>query len=340
LLITVLNTLEWKNMVEVLKEITMATHQHSISQHQHPTLRNYFLASRPMFLVASLLPVIFGTAVGYQLVSREGGKFDLLAFFLALVAVTFVNLGINVLNDVYDDINGTDRINKHAVIPFTGGSRVIQENILSRDQMRNWSYLLLALSVVAGFLLVLYKGYVVLWLGLAGLFFGIAYSLPPIKLSSRGLGESAILLAVGVLPVTGAAWLQTGEFSWMALFLSLPIGLWVTNIIMVNEVPDSEADEASGKRTLAVRFGDKATAGLYLMANLAAAALVCVVAIFGPLPLAAMILPVVLLMPAVMTTNKIRCWQEDRQAFVGGIKFNIATYLINIVWLTAWVIAM
>lgn len=316
----------------------MAIHQHSVSQHQGPTVKDYFLAARPVFLTATLLPVLFGSVVGYEVAAQQGGSFDVLAMMMALISVMLMNLGINVLNDVYDDDNGTDRINKHAVIPFTGGSRVIQQNVLSREQMKQWSYVLLSLSVVFGFFLFLYKGYPVLVFGLLGLFLSVGYSMPPIKLASRGLGELAVALGAGILPVIGAGWLQAGYFSWALLFMSVPIGLWVTNIILVNEVPDAEADAASGKNTLAVRFGVKATAGLYLMLNIAAATFVCVSAIFGQIPFMAIILPLVLLVPAILTTKKIRQWEEKRKAFVSGIKFNIASYLLNIVWIMTCII--
>ena len=316
----------------------MTIHHHSVSHHHEPTIKDYLLATRPVFLVASLLPVLYGSIVGFQIADRQNGNFDFLALLLALVAVAFVNLGINVLNDVYDDINGTDRINRHAVIPFTGGSRAIQDNVLTREQMRHWSYLLLTLSVVTGFFLFLHNGYGVIVFGLLGLFLGIGYSMPPVKLASRGLGEAAIALGVGMLPVMGAAWLQSDYFSWAVLWLSLPIGLWVTNIILVNEVPDAEADSTSGKNTLAVRFGVKATAGFYLILNMVAAASIVIAALFGLIPFMATVLPIVLLVPSVLTTKKIRLWQQQRDAFVAGIKFNIASYLLNIVWVMAWTI--
>ena len=316
----------------------MATQQQSVTQQHGPTIKDYILAARPVFLSATLLPVLFGSVIGYEIAAQQGGGFDFLAMMLALIAVMFMNLGINVLNDVYDDDNGTDRINKHAVIPFTGGSRVIQQNVITQDQMKHWSYVLLSLSVLTGFFLFLYKGYPVIVLGLLGLFLSVGYSMPPIKLASRGLGELAVALGAGILPVIGAGWLQTGYLSWVFLLMSVPISLWVTNIILVNEVPDAAADAASGKITLAVRFGDKATAGLYLMLNITAVAIVCVAALFGQIPFMATILPIVLLIPAVLTTKKIRQWKVKREAFVGGVKFNIASYLLNIVWIMVCII--
>lgn len=314
--------------------------QHQTMSRQHgPTLKDYLLATRPQFLVASLLPVIFGTVIGYQTIAEQGGSLDAMAFLLAFICVIFLNLGINVLNDVYDDVNGTDRINKHAIFPFTGGSRVIQDNVLTQQQMRHWSYLLLVLTVLTGLLLISYKGYGVLIFGLIGLFLGITYSMPPVQLSSRGLGELAIALGVGIVPVLGATWLQTGSFGWTALLLSIPAGLWVANIVLVNEVPDAQADGGSGKRTLTVRFGDKATAGLYMISNLIAVAFVCVTALLDLIPFAAVILPVLFLLPEIFVTERIRQWQNDRIAFTNAIKFNITSYMLNLLWIMLWIIA-
>lgn len=315
----------------------MAIEQYSISQHHGPTLKDYLLATRPQFLVATLLPVILGTAIGYQSVVEKGGGFDLLAFFLAIICVMFANLCINVLNDVYDDANGTDRINKHAIIPFTGGSRFIQQNILSRQQMRQWSYVLFFLVIGIGFLLFLHKGYVVLLFGLAGLFLGISYSMPPIQLASRGFGEMAIALGCGVVPILGASWLQSGVIGTAALMVAIPAGLWAANIVLVNELPDAQADADSGKRTLTVRFGDKATAGLYMLGNLVAVSFICTAAFLGLIPFAAILLPVIFLLPQIFVTDRMRQWRKDRQAFISTIKFNVASFVLSMLWITIWI---
>ena len=299
-------------------------------------IKKYFLATRPLFFITSLLPVILGTAIGYGLV----GQLDTLAFMLALLAVVFVNAGINVLNDVYDDLGGTDRVNISHISPFTGGSRVIQEKILSNAQMRRLGYFLLTLSVIFGTGLALYKGYIVVLYGLIGLSLGVAYSVPPFKLASRGFGESAIVVGVGVLPVTGAAWLQLGQFSWGALLLSIPASLWVANIILINEVPDIDADGATGKRTLVVRIGHQLTAAAYLLLNVLACIAVYITSSFGYLPLAATILPLILLLPAIYAGHTIYYWSDKPERIVAGIKFTIAIHAVGILWLFAWIISM
>jgi len=296
-------------------------------------VKNYFLATRPMFFTASLLPVLLGTAIGYGL----GGQFDVWALLLALLAVAFVHAGINVLNDVYDDLGGTDRINTSRISPFTGGSRFIQNKILSNAQMRRFGYLLLSLSVIMGAGLVLHKGYVILLYGLIGLFIGVAYSAPPFMLASRAFGETAIALGFGVLPVTGAAWLQLGQFSWEALLISIPASLWVANIIFINEVPDLNADEATGKRTLAVRIGHESMAGIYLLSNVLACVAIYIAFSLGYVPLGTLVVPLLLLLPASYASYTIYHWSGMPEKIVVGIKSTIAIHTVGILWLLAWV---
>lgn len=150
--------------------------------------KRYLLAVRPMFLTASVLSVLLGTAWGVHV----AGSADWSSFVLAVLSIALVHAGINVLNDVYDDLNGTDRINDERIFPYTGGSRFIQNEILSARQMRRWSYLLLAAAGVTGAILFFSKGPMILAFGLAGIVLGTLYSMPPLQLSARGLGELAV----------------------------------------------------------------------------------------------------------------------------------------------------
>ncbi|MGD8885790.1 MAG: prenyltransferase, partial [Gammaproteobacteria bacterium] len=244
----------------------MSSSQSNIVEPGDPLVKKYLLAVRPMFLTASLLPVLLGTAIGVQ----NADQFDVIAFILALFSVILAHAGVNVLNDVYDDLNGTDRDNETRIFPFTGGSRFIQDEILNNQQMRRWGQLLLVMSALLGVALIFHQGFMVLVFGLTGLLLGVTYSAPPLKLASRGLGESAVGIGFGVLPVVGAAWLQTSTFSWEALILSVPVSIWVVNILLVNEVPDRTADRNAGKNTLVVKFGLTFTAALYLLLSFVA----------------------------------------------------------------------
>jgi len=90
----------------------------------------------------------------------------------------------------------------------------------------------------------------------------VFYSLPSVQLVARGVGEACIAVAFGLLPVCGAAWLQSGVIDWRACWSpsGRPV---VTLILLINEVPDRKADAAAGKRTLVVRLGVAGARRLY-----------------------------------------------------------------------------
>jgi len=100
--------------------------------------KTYFFATRPQFFTAIILPVGLGAAVAWY----ETGIFFLGYFFLSLIAAVFYHAGINVLNDYFDYLNGTDNINQTGLSPFTGGSRMIQNKIMTPGE----TYILGALT--------------------------------------------------------------------------------------------------------------------------------------------------------------------------------------------------
>lgn len=310
----------------------MSSPQNNVIQSNDPEIKKYLLATRPMFLTASGLPVLLGSAIGYQ----TSGSFDAVAFILALFSVLLAHAGINVLNDVYDELNGTDRLNEERISPFTGGSRFIQDNILNLQQMRRWGQLLLVMSSVLGIALVFHKGYMVLAFGILGLLLGVAYSAPPLKLASRGIGESAVGIGFGVIPVVGAAWLQTGQMSGEALLLSIPVSIWVANILLINEVPDCTADGKAGKNTLVVQFGLKFTASLYFVLNAIAFACLAGAIFLDYLTMPALLLSFLSFVLVILATRAILNWQTRPEMFEGAIKMTLAIHAINCLWLIGW----
>ena len=218
--------------------------------------RRLFLATRPKFLTASVLPVLVGTAWGGGL----AGQFDFGIALLALLATALVHCASNVINDVGDEITGTDRANEDYIHPYTGGSRFITNGILSVQEMHRWGWVLIGLACVIGLVLALLKGPIVVALGLGGIAIAWLYSAPSVQLSGKGVGEFFLMIAFGVLPVCGAAWLQSGVFDLGALLLAIPVGIWVMLILWINEVPDRKADAANGKHTMVVRLGARSRA--------------------------------------------------------------------------------
>lgn len=293
--------------------------------------KRYLLATRPMFLPASVMPVLVGSSVGIA----QAGAVDLAAVLLALVAIMGVHGGVNVLNDVCDDANGTDRHNDTRVFPYTGGSRFIQNGVLTAAQMQNWAVLLLGASAACGALLLALKGWPVLWLGLAGIALGVLYSVPPVFLAGRGLGETAVGIGFGLLPVCGSAWLQTGSVGATEILLAVPVSAWVANILLVNEIPDAAADARAGKRTLPVRLGASGAAVVYAgISALAAVAGAGLVVVAGYTPWG--LIPSLLVLAAGLGT----AWQLRRRAgeqpLQAPIQATLAIHTAGCLWLAVW----
>ncbi len=298
------------------------------------TAKRLFNATRPKFFPASALPVLAGTAWGYHVADR----FDIVVFLLALFATVCVHAACNVLNDVGDESGGTDRRNEDRIYPYTGGSRFIQAGIMTSGEMARLGVSLLALAAIAGLVLLLLKGVMVLYFGLAGIALGVLYSLGPVRLSALGIGEAAVAVAFGVIPVAGAAWLQGAALDLNLLIYSVPISLWVAAILLINEVPDISADGATGKRTLPVRIGLGGTAALYLAMNLAAFAAIGWLTYIGALPLLAPLAPLALLALSVKATLAIRHGVADRAAMTGAIEGTLAIHTVGSLWLLGCVL--
>jgi 1,4-dihydroxy-2-naphthoate octaprenyltransferase len=292
--------------------------------------KRLFNATRPKFFPASVLPVLAGTAWG----ASVAGTFDGVVLFLALLSTVCVHAGANVLNDVGDDAIGTDRINDDMIHPYTGGSRFIQEGIMSPAGMARLGISLLVVAAVGGFVLLSMKGATVLAFGVAGVTLATLYSLGPARLSCLGLGELAVGIGFGVLPVCGAAWLQSGVLDTSALLFSLPVSAWVANILLINEVPDRRADGATGKRTLPVRVGLDATARLYIALHVVAAVAVVWLTARGALPLLAPLVPIGLLAMALPSARAIRAGVDRRETLTQGIETTLAIHTIGTLWLT------
>ena len=295
------------------------------------TARRLFHATRPKFFAASVMPVLVGTAWGVQ----SSSEFAPLIFALALLATVCVQAASNVLNDVGDDSGGTDRQNEDRIYPYTGGSRFIQTGILSASEMARLGISLLALAAIAGLVLLALKGPMILYFGLIGVALGVLYSLGPAPLSSLGIGETAVAIGVGVVPVAGAAWLQGAALDTSLLLFSLPVSAWVAAILLINEVPDIIADGATGKRTLPVRLGLQGTAMVYVVLHVAAAATTGWLAYTGSLPLLAPLVPIALLMLAIRSGLAIRKGVEDRNSMTSAIEGTLAIHTIGSLWLCA-----
>ena len=269
----------------------MSIAEPAVEQFPHPALA-YIAATRPPFILATIVPVILGLSYSVY----QGYTLDWATAVLSLLAAVLLHAGINVLNDYYDALNGTDDNNDERIFPFTGGSRFIQNEVMTRQQTLIYGVCLMLAVILIGSYLVAQTGAALFWLGLTGIVIGWGYSAPPLRLNSRGLGELCLLAGFSLLPL--GAWLvQTGNLSTNVVAIAIPVGLLTANLLFINQFPDRKADIQAGKLHWVARLEpDTARWGYVLIASLAWLMLAMLIAV-GLLPVSAL----VAMLPAVLT---------------------------------------
>jgi 1,4-dihydroxy-2-naphthoate octaprenyltransferase len=241
--------------------------------------------TRLPFLSATIVPVVLGIAI-----AARQGTFDLVTAVLTVVGACFVQLGLNVANDVFDTTQGADDAN---VTPtqYSGGSRVIQYGLVSLRQMATLSFAFYAAAGAIGAVLLAVRGSTeLLVIGVVGFIVSLGYTAPPLKFVYRGLGEIAVALGFGPLMLLGGYVVQTrGALTWEPFVASLPVALLVALILYVNEIPDRRGDARAGKRTLPVRFSKAAVIAGYRAAAIAAYVILVAGVAVGLLPIPALL---------------------------------------------------
>lgn len=228
---------------------------------------------RAPFLTASFVPVL----VGSTLALAVSDSFDWLLFILALLSMMCLHTGANIANDYFDHTSGNDWLNKN-YNPFSGGSRLIQDGLLTPRSVLIASLLFFALASCFGIaILCLTKSIFILILGIIGILGGYFYTASPVRLSYRGAGEIVIAFLFGILPVYGSYFLQTKTINILPLAPACIIAILIFLIIFINEFPDRAADSAVNKKTLVVLLGPQKAVNIYIIA-LAATYLIAILA--------------------------------------------------------------
>ena len=225
-------------------------------------------AVRAPFFTAAIVPILLGAVIAYGDLNGAGlaAQWDWGLFFLALIGGVLAHAGTNMANDYGDHTSRADEWNK-VPSPFNGGSRMIQAGL-----MAPWKVLFGALLCFGGVIAI---GLILnnriggaplantplLWAGIIGIAFGILYTLTPVRLGYRGLGEPAIALGFGPVMVLGTHYVltagHTAPWAWQKpLLASIPVALFVMLIVWINQFQDAPFDKAAGKRTWVVRTAD------------------------------------------------------------------------------------
>ena len=205
---------------------------------------SWVLASRPKTLLASVVPVMVGSAVAFN-----EGKLVPFYSLIALICSLLLQIGANFTNDLYDHLKGADTEKRK------GPQRVLASGIISVNEMRKGILVIFAAAFIFGLILVYFEGPVILAIGIISILAGLAYTAGPYPLAYRGLGDAFVFMFFGIIGTVGTYYLHTNDLSLVPFIASIPVGSLITNILVVNNYRDFEEDKAAGKFTLAVKLG-------------------------------------------------------------------------------------
>ena len=230
--------------------------------------RSWVAGARPRTLPAAVVPVLVGTAcvAGEEPVSAPR------AIAAGIVALA-LQVGTNFANDYSDGVRGTDDPGRRV-----GPVRLVGWGIQPPAAVKRAALLSFGVAVVAGLGLAAVVGLELLVVGAAALAAGWFYTGGSHPYGYYGFGELFVFTFFGVVATAGSAYVQTDELWALPLVASIPVGLWATALLVINNLRDIPGDTASGKRTLAVRIGDARTRWLYVAMLVVAFASIPIVA--------------------------------------------------------------
>lgn len=217
------------------------------------TVKAWTEAVRLRTLPVSVAGVV--TAIGYSILHDN---LNLLPACICMVFALLCQVASNFANEYYDYRAGRDRVGRE------GPRRGVTEGDISPRAMLTAVLVTIAVACGVGLSLVAWGGWWLIAVGAAVAVGVFAYSAGPFPLSTNGLGEVAVLIFFGIVPVTLTYYVQTREWNIDVLLGGISMGLMGANVLIVNNYRDIDDDRAVGKRTLAVRLGRRAMQVLYI----------------------------------------------------------------------------
>lgn len=217
-------------------------------------------AARLRTLPVSVAGVI--TAIGF---AKFNGRFALVPALLCLLFAILAQITSNFANEYYDFKRGSDKKGR------VGPRRGVTEGNITPKALRNVTFATIAVAGIIGCCLIPFGGWWLLPVGIAIAIFAFAYSAGPYPLSYNGLGDVAVLIFFGIIPVNLTYYVQANAWDPSTFLASVTVGLMGVNVLLVNNYRDMEDDLEAGKRTTVVIFGRKFIGRFYLVSGYFAA---------------------------------------------------------------------
>jgi 1,4-dihydroxy-2-naphthoate octaprenyltransferase len=240
-------------------------------------MNRWVLGARPRTLPAAVVPVVVGAAASVG----QDRPVSLWRGVVALVVSLALQIGTNYANDYSDGVRGTDR-------GRVGPARLVASGLAAPPTVKRAAMAAFGVAALGGLLLAATTAWWLLGVGAACIAAAWLYTGGPRPYGYLGLGEVFVFVFFGLVATVGTSYVMIEQLSWLAFGAAIPVGFLATALLVVNNLRDIPTDAIAGKRTLAVRLGERRTRILYVGLLAATFTVVPMVAGWGLRPAAAL----------------------------------------------------
>jgi 1,4-dihydroxy-2-naphthoate octaprenyltransferase len=213
-------------------------------------MNKWVLGARPRTLPAAIAPVVVASALA-------GSDFNWFRAALALKVGVWLQIGVNYANDYSDGVKGTDE-NR------IGPTRLVASGLASAIAVKKAAFISFVIASVAGLWLSFLTSPLLILIGILAIAAAWGYTGGKNPYGYNGLGEVSVFTFFGLVATMGTYYVQTESLTVLSFIVAIPMGALSCAILAVNNIRDRAQDELVGKRTLAVRLGDKKARHLYV----------------------------------------------------------------------------
>ncbi len=213
-------------------------------------MNKWIVGARVKTLPAAVAPVLIGTSYAEKINWSNA--------FLALVVSLFLQIAVNFANDYSDGVRGTDtnRI---------GPVRLVASGLASASSVKAAALISFLIAAIAGFVLALTISPWLFLVGATSIWAAWGYTGGKKPYGYFGFGELSVFIFFGLVATVGSYYIQTEQFNWQIFLLALPVGTLSCAILAINNLRDLPQDKLVGKRTMAVRIGEKNTRVFFML---------------------------------------------------------------------------
>ena len=292
------------------------------------TFKGIVTVIRVPFLILALILGILGSAVAWYESIRYGSPFNIWYAILATLGLLIAHAAVNIFNDYFDARSGLDY--KTSRTPFSGGSGAVPRGLLTIQQSLWLGIACFVLLVPIAVFFILKTGWMLLPLLMLAMLLIVFYTPLILKM---GYPEWSPGLGLGILPVMGAYFVHTGEYTLTAFIASMPSYFLVHNLLLLNEFPDVEADMTVNRRTLPIVIGKKRAAYFFSLYTMLVYIWVIWAVTYHYMPVFTLLS--LLTLPIAVHVIKGSFRYDDMEIFLDAMKKNVLLILLTQVLIAA-----